>query len=68
MRESFEWKLFIEKKNIVIYWKKKKDIVSFYIMCNCFNMIFFRKFLKWNVNIYVSSKEIFLVIIWYNEF
>lgn len=67
MRESFEWKLFIEKKNIVIYWRKK-DIVSFYNMCNCFNMIFFRKFLKWNVNIYVSSMENFLVIVWYNEF
>lgn len=68
MRESFEWKLFIEKKEYCYLLKKKKDIVSFYNMCNCFNMIFFRKFLKWNVNIYVSSKENFLVIIWYNEF
>lgn len=32
MRESFEWKLFIEKKNIVIYWKKKRILLVF-ILC-----------------------------------
>lgn len=61
MRESFEWKLFIEKKNIVIYWKKKRILLVFilfvivliwYFLENFWNemliyMLVVRKFVLW---------------------
>lgn len=33
MRESFEWKLFIEKKNICCFLLRKKRILLVFILC-----------------------------------